>query len=186
MLKLGTVLLFVCLLTGCSGKSKEIQRAMDLRAQLLRAQEVSFDADITADYGDKRYVFSLNCVSDDLGNLGFTVTAPETIAGITGHVSKGEGKLTFDAVALEFDTMADDQVTPVTAPWIFLTTLRSGYLTAAGEEGDLLRLSIDDSYEEDALHMDIWLNAENVPVRGEILYDDRRILSLDVKNFAIS
>ena len=50
----------------------------------------------------------------------------------------------------------------------------------------MLRLSIDDSYEEDALHMDIWLNAENVPVRGEILYDDRRILSLDVKNFAIS
>ncbi len=186
MKKVGALFLVLFFLAGCSGKSEEIDRGMDLRAKLLRAKFCSFDAAITADYGDKLYEFSLNCQADDLGDVYFTVTAPETISGITGVVADDGGKLTFDDVALQFDTMTDDQITPVTSPWIFLKTLRSGYLTAAGMEGDQLRLTIDDSYEEDALKLDIWLNEENIPQRAEILYDGRRILTLSVTNFQIS
>ena len=82
--------------------------------------------------------------------------------------------------------MTDDQLSPVSAPWIFLRTLRSGYLTSAGMDGEQLRLTINDSYEEDALQLDIWLDGDDVPVRAEILYDGRRILSLSVKKFKIS
>ena len=63
--------------------------------------------------------------------------------------------------------------------------MRSGYLTSAGMEGDLLRLTIDDSYEEDALTLDIWLNEQDIPIRAEILYDGRRILTLEIENFQI-
>ncbi len=185
MKKLGALFLFLLFLPGCSGKSDEIERGMALRAKLLKATSCTFDAAVTADYGDKVYEFSLACQSDDRGDMAFTVTAPETISGITGRVTDEGGKLTFDDTALQFDLMADGQVTPVSAPWIFLKTLRSGYLTAAGEEGELLRLTIDDSYEDDALHLDIWLNGDNVPTRAEILYDGRRILSLTVTNFQI-
>ena len=52
-------------------------------------------------------------------------------------------------------------------------------------EGDLLRLTIDDSYEEDALTLDIWLNGQDIPIRAEILYDGRRILTLEIENFQI-
>ncbi len=38
-----------------------------------------------------------------------------------------------------------------------MKTLRSGYITSAGMDGGRLRLTIDDSYEDDALHLDIWL-----------------------------
>lgn len=187
MRKIGAlVLLFIVTLPGCSGASKEIQRAMDLRALLLRAASVTFDADVTADYGDKLYTFSLSCVSDERGDVGFTVTAPETISGITGHISRESGKLTFDDTALQFDTLADGQVTPVTAPWIFLRTLRGGCLTAAGVEGEQLRLTIDDRYEDDALQTDIWLSSDDIPLRCEILYGGRRILTLSVSNFQIS
>lgn len=179
-------MLVLCFLTGCSGAAKEIERGMALRSKLLKATSCTFDAEITADYGDKLYQFSMACQGDAQGNITFTVTAPETIAGITGKIAQSEGRLTFDDAALQFDLMADGQVTPVSAPWILLKTLRSGCLTAAGVEGDLLRLTIDDSYEDDALRLDIWLDAENVPVRGEILYDGRRILSLSVTNFVIA
>ena len=37
-----------------------------------------------------------------------------------------------------------------------------------------------------ALTLDIWLNAENWPIRGEILYDNRRIVTMDIENFSIS
>jgi hypothetical protein len=73
----------------------------------------------------------------------------------------------------------------VSAPWIFYTTLRGGYLTAAGMEDNLLRLTIDDSYEEDALTVDIWLDEADNPIRAEILFDGRRILTLNIENFTI-
>lgn len=178
------VLLALVLLTGCSGKDQELERAMNLRAKILAGQ-CSFDAEITADYGDEICTFSVYCEGDTQGNLGFRVTAPESIADITGAIDQEGGKLTFSDTALTFPLLADDQLSPVSAPWIFFKTLRGGYLTAAGMEEELLRLTIDDSYEEDALQVDIWLDAADSPVRAEILYDGRRILTLTISNFQI-
>lgn len=186
MKKVGALLVFLCFLSGCAGASRDIQRGMELRSKILKASECGFDAAITADYGDKLYSFSMSCQADAQGNLTFTVTAPETLAGISGRVGSGGGKLTFDGAALQFDLMADGQVTPVSAPWVLLKTLRSGCLTSAGEEDGCLRLSIDDSYADDALHLDIWLDGEDLPARAEILYDGRRIVSVAVANFTIA
>ena len=184
MKKLSVLLIVLLFLGGCSGKQEELERAMTLRAKLL-ASECSFDAKITADYGDKLYVFAMTCQGDSRGNLTFTVTEPESIAGITGIISQDGGTLTFDDTALAFPLMADDQLTPVSAPWILLKTLRGGYLTSANMEGELLHLTIDDSYEEDALQLDIWLDGQNHPVQADILYDGRRILTVQVSNFTL-
>ena len=171
------------LLTGCTGKREELDRAMELRADLLGCLECSFDVTITADYGDEVHMFAMNCQTGGRGDVRFTVTQPESIAGITGEISSGEGKLTFDDTALYFPLLADEQVTPISGPWILMKTLLGGYLTAANEEDDLLHLTIHDSYEEDALQMEIWLNSENRPVSAEILYDGRRIVTMSVENF---
>lgn len=186
MKKPGVFLLaLMMLLTGCSGKKDEIERGMELRARLLRADSCTFDAAITADYGTEVYKFAMTCQTDEQGDFHFAVTEPETIAGVAGRIDREGGKLTFTDAALQFDLMADGQVTPVAAPWILLKTLRSGCLTAAGMEGELLRLTIDDSYEDDALQLDIWLDEENQPIRGEILYDGRRIVTISVTNFVL-
>ena len=155
---------------------------MSLRSRLL-AGSVSFDAAITADYGDELYTFAMQCQSDTRGQVRFTVTEPETISGITGTIDGNVGKLHFDDQVLSFPLMADDQLSPVSAPWIFMRTLHSGYLTSADMEGELLRLSIDDSYDDDALHLDVWLNESDHPVRAEVIWQGRRLLSIEVKNF---
>lgn len=185
MKKTAALMLALFLLSGCSNAKKQIDRALGLRTRLLQGEGCSFTAGITADYGDQLYSFTLECRGDSLGNLAFTVTEPESIAGITGSITQEGGRLTFDDTALEFPLMADDQLTPVSAPWLLLKTLRGGYLTGAGQEGELLRLAVDDSYEEDALHLDIWLNESDMPVRADILYDGRRILSLTIVDFQI-
>lgn len=182
------IIAIVCLLfllAGCAGNGGEMDRAMSLRAKLLAGQGASFETDITADYGDKFYTFSMGCETDAQGNLTFTVLEPTSIAGITGTVAQGSGKLTFADKALAFDIMADGQVSPVSGPWVLMKTLRSGYLTSCTEEGDTLRLAVDDSYADDALHLDIWLDEKDIPIRGEIFWQGRRILSLEVKNFKI-
>lgn len=183
-MKLLAVILSLLLLGGCRGPEEELDRAMALRAK-LPASSVSFDAEITADYGDEVHIFSVYCEGDSQGNLGFRVTAPETIADITGRIDGDGGTLTFRDTALVFQLLAEDQLSPVSAPWIFYRTLRSGYLTAAGMEDEFLRLTIDDSYEEDALTLDIWLDETDNPIRAEILYDGRRILTLTIENFQI-
>ena len=61
-----------------------MERGLTLRTALLGSSLCSFDVDIIADYGDKLHVFSMNCQADSTGTVRFTVTAPESISGITG------------------------------------------------------------------------------------------------------
>ncbi len=180
-----TIAILLCimlLLSGCSSQDGDIDSAMALRSQLQR-QEASFDALITADYGDTLHSFTTSCTVHTDGSLDFTVRSPEAIAGIAGTLSGSGGALKFEDQALAFPMLADGQISPVSAPWVFMNTLKSGYLTSAGREGEYLRLAIDDSYRDDALHMDIWLDSDGNPVRGEILWQGRRILSVAVTNF---
>ena len=182
--KAAVVFFSLFLLSGCAGQNRELEQGLKLRTKLL-GSSCSFDADITADYGDKVHSFSLQCLSDEEGKIQFAVTKPDSISGIAGTLDGKDGALTFDSTILHFPLLADNQVTPVSAPWLLMKTLRGGYITSAGSSGDYLRLRIDDCYREDALHLDIWLNQDNVPVKAEILFRERKILSLDVKNFQI-
>lgn len=183
--RLAGLLVALVMLTGCAQTNEALDRGMALRAKLLGSSGCRFDATITADYGDKTYCFGVSCTSDTQGNVTFTVTDPETIAGIRGRIGGDGGKLTFDDEALAFELLADGQVTPVSAPWLLVRTLQGGYVTSCALEGDMVRLSIDDSYEADALHLDIWLGEGDLPVRADISFRDRRILSLEVKDFQI-
>ncbi len=185
MKPMALMLLCCCLLIGCGREAGEMDRGMKLRSTLLQAQEISFDVDISADYGDTIQLFSMACRADKEGNVSFTVTAPETISGITGRIAGGEGQLVFDETVLHFGLLTDEQLSPVSAPWILMKTLRSGYLKAAGMEEEMLRLTIDDSYEDDALQLDVWLDEKDLPSRAEVLYDGRGILSMCVKNMTI-
>lgn len=182
MKRIIALLCLAVLMVGCTGKSDELDRAMALRAKML-TQSIRFEADITADYGDKIFQFSVECQANDQGAMTFTVIQPQTIAGVSGKIDSSGGKLTFDDKALSFPLMADEQITPVSGPWVLIKTLRSGYLTSCGRDGEKIRVAIDDSYADDALHLDIWLGEGDLPVRGEILWQGRRILTIDVKNF---
>ena len=179
------LVLVAVMLTGCGVHNDELDQAMELRSQLLAAQGCGFDAVVTADYSDKTYTFTVAYQSDREGNVSFTVKEPDTIAGITGTISAEGGKLTFDDKALAFELLADGQVTPVSAGYLLVKTLRGGYVKGCGSDGDETRLLIDDSYQADALHLDIRLGQGNLPVSAEILYKDRRFLSLEVKDFRL-
>lgn len=159
---------------------------MNFRESLLAAQSCSFEVEVTADYGDSLNQFRMGCQSDDSGKIVFEVLAPETIAGIKGSISHSGGELEFDDTALYFDLLTDDQLTPVSAPWIFMKALRSGYITSVCREESFLRVTVDDSYDSDALTLDVWLEEDKIPVRADIFWDNRKILSLTVEKFVLS
>lgn len=185
MKKCAVFCLLLLVLSGCSAAPDEMEAGLQLRSRLLQASECTFSASITADYGDQLHTFSMDCRADKHGDLGFTVTAPDTISGIQGQLSGEGGKLTFADTALYFELLAEEQLSPVSAPWILVKTLRSGYITSACREEETIRLSVEDSFEEDSLRLDIWLNTGGMPEHADILYGGRRILSVDVENFQI-
>ena len=172
-------------ISGCSGSDTELNRALGLRTRITQNNGCLFDVVITADYGDEVHTFNMECESSKDGEIRFSVTDPKSISGICGTVSGSGGKLVFEDTALAFDVLADGQISPVSAPWHLMKALRSGYISACGKDGENLRLSVDDSYREDALRLDIWLDENDFPLRGEILWQGRRILTMDVRNFRI-
>lgn len=172
-------------LAGCTSSNSEMNRGVSLRERLLAASGCSFTMEVTADFGENTYSFCLDCDADKQGNVKFTVTKPESISGISGIIDASGGKLTFESTVLAFSLLADGEVSPVSAPWLFLKTVRSGYMTAASAEGDLTRLTIDDSYEADALQLDIWLDTSDTPVQAEVIWQGRRVLSMLIRNFVI-
>ncbi len=184
MKRIFLVLLCVLIFTGCTGKKDELDQVMALRGQLLSEKNCSFDAQITADYGETAQQFQLACQSNQ-NNVAFEVKAPASIAGIQGSISEDGGKLTFDDHILAFELLAEGEISPVTAPWILLGALRNGCITSCGREKEYLRVSVDDSYDADALHLDIWLNQENQPVQADIMWKELRILSMKIENFRI-
>lgn len=185
MKKIGALFFFLLFLSGCSGTPKEIEKGMALRSSLLQGGGCSFTANVTADYGDRLYQFSVNCQGSPSGDLTFRVTKPDSIADISGTITNEGGNITFDALALYFDTMAEGQLAPISAPWIFLKALRSGYIASACTEEDLLRFTMNDSSQDNTLIVDIWTTSSAIPVRADILYEGMRILSLEIETFEI-
>lgn len=173
------------LLWGCGGGEKsQMDEALAFRAALLGAEGCSFLGEITADYGNEVYSFSVACTTDGDGTLTFRLTAPETIAGISGTVDASGGRLTFDDTALAFGLLADGKVSPVTAPFVLTQSWQTGYITSVGSDDGGLRLTVDASFEENPLTVDTWLDAEKkIPIFGELCYNGQRILTISISEF---
>lgn len=175
--------LALCLLFLCGCALEREDRAMSLRSKLLKAEKVNFSSHIIADYGDKLYEFTMDCTGLSSGDLDFTVSEPESISGISGHIRSGRGGLQFDSEVLAFPLIADDLMSPVGAPWVIYEALRSGYITAQGADGENYLLTISYPYGDENLTVDVHLDGDDIPTRGEILSDGRRYLTVEVKNF---
>ena len=176
-------MLIAVLCVGCDS-DLGMDAALALRQQLQKGG-CEFVVRITADYGDLLHVFDMKCTVDQEGKLLFTVINPKSIEGITGVIDGDGGQLTFDDSVLAFKLLADGLLTPVSAPWVFIRTLKAGYIHASTKTDNGTKLIIHDTYEEDSLQLDIWLDTEDTPVAAEILWQGRRILSMTITNFSL-
>lgn len=182
----GVLSIFICIVLFCGCSSKDhTAAAIQLRNDLLASKGCSFVSEITADYGDELYSFSMQCKFDSNGTLAFTVLKPDSIQGISGVIDADGGSLTFDDKVLAFEMLADNQITPVSAPWVMMKALRGGYITACSEDKNGYQIQLDDSYEENALRLDLWTDRQMVITHGEFLWDGRRILSLEITDFKL-
>ena len=115
--------------------------------------------------------------------MTFRVREPEDISDIKGTVRGTEGSVEFDDTVLAFPLMADGRLSPLSGPWVVLKAVRSGCILAAGREGELVHVTIDDSYADNALTVDLWLEEGQVE-EAEIAWEGRRCLSISFDDFS--
>ena len=160
-----------------------MDQVMLFRQALNDGASCQFEGYITADYGDRLYTFTLDCQVDALGNVTFSVRSPQSICGITGKIGEEKGILTFDEQVLAFPLLADGYISPVSGPWLMVRALKAGYIRGCSQEEQKIRVTIDDSYEEDTIQVDVWLDEQNCPMQADFLWKGRRIITMEVKNF---
>ncbi|MBQ7566209.1 MAG: hypothetical protein IJT18_03735 [Oscillospiraceae bacterium] len=175
-------ILLCILLCGCSAEQNAVQPALDFRTKLLAAGGCTFSADFRADYGDKLFDFSADCVYDGK-NGTVTVTKPDTISGIAASANDDSAALSFDGVTLALDDLGEGRVPPLSAAWLFGSAWRSDFISAGGDDGGRYRVTILRGYDEDELQIDTWFDG-GVPVSGEIAYKGQRVLSADFSDFS--
>ena len=174
--------LMLIFLMGCSGSDPAMDAALALRTRCLGSREITFETEIRADYIEAMECFDLKCSFTQEGIMTFSVEEPEEIAGISGTVSGMEGTIGFDATILAFPMLADGRLSPVSAPWVMMKAIREGAIVCAGQEGERIHLTIDDSYADNALTVDLWLEGDEI-CEAEIAWEGRRCVTMTVDDF---
>ena len=139
--------LMIILLTGCGAAegSEAEELALTIRGEYLAIDSCAVQAAITADYGQRVYQYEMAAaVNGDETVL--TLSAPETVAGLTARITGEDGLLEFDGVAVETGPLDGQGLTPVSALPALLEEARSGYMTAGAleEDGAVLRVDCGD------------------------------------------
>lgn len=175
--------LFLVFLLGCSGPDPAMETALDLRSRCLASPAVRFRAEIRADYITGFEEFTLDCETSPDGAVSFRVAHPEEIADICGTVRRDEGTVEFDGAVLAYPLMAQGRLSPLSGPWVVMKAIRSGCIIAAGQEGELTRVTIDDSYADNALTVDVWLEDGQV-IQAEVAWEGLRCLVMTFDDFS--
>ena len=117
-----------------------------------------------------------------------TLTAPDTVTGLTAVLTEDSGALEFDGLWVETGPLDPEGLTPAAALPALVETARTGYITACRlEEDDLLRVDCADPESDPGtgLETTLWFQPDSHQlIRGELSRDGFRAIRCDFSVFA--
>ena len=185
------VLMMTLFLTGCGGGGgKEAEElVLSIRGEYLAMESCAIQASVTADYGQRVYEYEM-AVSVNGTETVLTLSAPETVAGLTARLAGEESQLEFDGLSVETGPLDGDGLTPVSAVPALLEAARSGYITACGLEGEgtVLRVDCGDPTGSPGAGTEyaLWFDASaHTLIKGEISVDGFRVILCEFSQFTM-
>lgn len=137
------LMMTLILLTGCSRREQSSiksaeELALNIRTEYLAMTVCAGSVDITADYGQRVYEYSMDIRWHKDGETKLTVTAPENIAGITARIQDGNSYLEYSGASLETGVLSGTGLSPIEVVPAVLEYICSGYISASDfeTEGD--------------------------------------------------
>ena len=190
---LSCVLMMTLLLTGCKaggGEDRAEHLAARIRAEYLSLTGWTAKLDVTADYGERVYEFSMDASWEKDGPTVLTVTAPELIAGITARVEDGEGILEYDGASLSTGPLTGDGMSPLEAVPFLMKELTEGYMagTCYVQDGEkqVLEVLFRDPEAPAGLGAECVLRFDPESrdlLQAELFWDGTAVLRADVTEF---
>ena len=189
MRKLLLCALMMTLLTGCGSAvvSEAEELALTIRGEYLAMDSCTIRASVTADYGQRVYQYEMAAAVTGEETV-LTLSAPETVAGLTARVTGEDSRLEFDGVSVETGPLDDDGLTPVSALPALLEAARGGYIISCAleEDGTLLRLDCGDPTASPGSGTEtvLWFDAAtHALVKGEVNVDGYRAILCEITQF---
>lgn len=132
------VLMMTLLLTGCGTRKEDSPEnlAALIRAEYLSMSGCSSTVNLSADYGEQVFDFTVNASWQRGGDTVLTVTAPDLIAGITARIRDGETLLEYDGAGLSLGMLDLSGLTPVSAIPALMECITSGYMARCSWSGE--------------------------------------------------
>lgn len=187
-----TALFLAAALCGCGEENGDNQQTLDLREAFISMESCSGSMDVTADYGQRVYEYTVEFSGDGSGGMNLVLTAPEEVAGITAHITQGQTALEFDGVALETGPLNQAGLSPLDALPAFVSAMQNGYLAESGRElmgeTELLRLVFrePDRSPGQGLETVLWFDKErNTLHQGELRSDGYTVVRCSFTSFAL-
>lgn len=173
------------LLTACDpAQEAAVQEALTFRTDLLASEACTYTAEVTADFGERLYAFTLDCTYHPADNgAELTVRAPEAIAGIAASVDGETATVRFEDVALELGGLAGGRVAPLQLPQLLGDAWAYGYVESQAAEGDGWLVTYRTGYEQEELLVFTRLDAGLTPVQAEIYADGVCVLTAELSDF---
>ncbi len=182
------------LLAGCSGGEQAgnsaDELALSIRTEYLAMTACAATVDMTADYGQRVYEYTLKVSWQKDGETLLTVVAPENIAGITAHIQNGSTFLEYDGASLETGLLSAQGLSPMEAVPAILDYIFSGYIAecdfeTVGESRQLWFCCRDPECSPGTgTEAEFWFDAESHALaRAEVLSDGYTVIQCVFKDF---
>ncbi len=169
------------MLSGCGGTAG---------AESVRAHFEALDAaeELMSDLGDSVLEYQMDYVYDREGNDQFTITAPESLAGIGGTIAgtdSAQFTLQYDGLSLDDAMPQRTGLTPADGLFCLLNDLRTAQPVQIWSESasgtDFLVLRYEGEDEDGTVEKQVWLTEQGMqPAYAELYADGSRVLTIRV------
>lgn len=175
------LMIALALLSGCGTKAEETA-VKNFQSALLQAQNVSFGADIRAEFDSKTEAYTLNYAKDADGAV-IEVVKPELIAGIKAHVNAGSSSLEYDGATLDTGPLSANGLTPISSLPELTAAISGGHLDMVWKEGSATVAQIT---PKDGLTVTVWFDENTTPYHAELQSTGKVLVYCDIINFTFS
>lgn len=187
------MILLLALLCACGGGNADNELVLSLREDFQNMDAWSGEMELTADYGQRVYAYSVSFTGDREEGTTLTITAPEEAAGITAVAKEGQTWLDYDGVRLETGPLDPQGLSPMDALPALLTELETGTVAEVGTETDgdlsLLRLTLRDPEVTPGTGREtvFWFDkAQKTLLRAELRNDGATVVSCVFSSFTMT
>ena len=133
---LAPVILLPLLLCACGGENTENDLVLDLRSDFQTMDTWAGQMDVTADYGQRVYEYTVSFTGSREEGTILTILAPDEAAGITAEAKEGQTWLDYDGVRLETGPLDPTGLSPMDALPALLEAMEAGSVMETGTEND--------------------------------------------------